>query len=816
MKNNTIAFLTRSLVDATGCNMWRGLVSICKKENVPLVTFRGPVLNKGAGSIIYHLFSDKTFAGVISWASSDVTSDVVDYYKQFKETKLVCMTFQVSGHPVIYTDCTTGMLELMDHLIEHHGFKKIAFVRGPVVHVYAKERYEAYLAGLKKHGLGIDEKLISEPGGWSLADGEKAVKAFMERGLEPGKDFEAIVCVGDNVAIGAQECLIHEGYSVPFDVAVCGFNGTDDAAWCNPPITSVEMPFFGLGIKSFTTIKDIFEGKPVPSEFRYTTKLKIAESCGCKSESVQNAAVNLSDSKSETVEKKFLFGKKSAGKSKENIDDVLGDEKWVNDISRRILDYIFEKGVSAEELEVFFKEKIPVLVSAFAKSLITLTSENSRFILEFSKALGAYLKLSLDFGCWQNIISILNKKVTSVVSGSYFEKCSENLLQQARVLVHEFDVRTQKQKALWDSRYDADLRATSAELLSSYEVDTLLNILQKSLGKLKIPGVYIVLYENCKYNEKTHEIPEKSKLIMAVRDGERVKLPEDGYVFNTQDILPDQFLPLSSFYSLVVESLHFQNSYLGYIVFQEGPDIGGPYAALRDQLSSSLYGALILEERNKNRVMVEDTMRKMTEKADVVSSKSKQISGNIATISTSMEDFTGSVKAISENIQTVTNTVKNASEMMSNADESIRVLVDSTNQISVAINKISDIAETTNVLALNASIEASHAGDAGRGFSVVAKEVKLLAAQTVSATEAIQELVIKNSKNAIETKRVIDSTNIAVKRISQLSEEIRTSIGGQVTASSEISAQIEDASAGTEGIYKAIEEIVSLGDNIQQ
>ena len=83
MNKKTIAFLTRSLVDATGKNMWKGIVTGCKNDNKPLITFRGPVLNKGQGSIIYHLISDNVFDGVISWASSDVDQPTMDYYKKF-------------------------------------------------------------------------------------------------------------------------------------------------------------------------------------------------------------------------------------------------------------------------------------------------------------------------------------------------------------------------------------------------------------------------------------------------------------------------------------------------------------------------------------------------------------------------------------------------------------------------------------------------------------------------------------------------------------------------------------------------------------
>ena len=83
MNKKSIAFLTRSLIDATGRNMLKGIITGCKKDKIPLVTFRGPILNKGEGSIIYHLLTDDSFSGIISWASSDVDKKTTDFYKRF-------------------------------------------------------------------------------------------------------------------------------------------------------------------------------------------------------------------------------------------------------------------------------------------------------------------------------------------------------------------------------------------------------------------------------------------------------------------------------------------------------------------------------------------------------------------------------------------------------------------------------------------------------------------------------------------------------------------------------------------------------------
>ena len=359
MNKNAIAFLTRSLVDATGNNMWRGIMTGCKKDNIPLITFRGPVLNKGQGSIIYHLINDDSFSGIISWASSDVDQPTLDYYQKYNKTPLVCMTFKLQGHPLIVTDCKTGLIELMDHLIDVHHFSKIAFIRGPETHVYAKERYEGYLESLEKHNIPCNEDLISPCGGWALSDGAKAVDMWISKGFKPGVDIEAIVAVGDNVAIGAQEQLILKGYSVPHDIAVCGFNGTNDAAWSNPPITSVEMPFYGLGFKGYETLRSLMNKESVPEEYRYSTKLVLGESCGCTSASVKKAYLEDTLNIKNSDDADYGFFKRfhpELSLAEEEISLNLNSAEWQKELKQLITNVVSQNRYANQQIIDFFAD----------------------------------------------------------------------------------------------------------------------------------------------------------------------------------------------------------------------------------------------------------------------------------------------------------------------------------------------------------------------------------------------------------------------------------------------------------------------------
>lgn len=812
MNKKSIAFLTRSLIDATGRNMLKGIITGCKKDKIPLVTFRGPILNKGEGSIIYHLLTDDSFSGIISWASSDVDKKTTDFYKRFQKTPLVCMTFQVEGKPSIVTDCKTGLIELIDHLVDVHHFTKIAFIRGPETHIYAKERYEGYLEGLKKHGLQANPALISECGGWAIADGEKALSNWLNKGLKPGKDFDAVVAVGDNVAIGAQEELIRQGYSVPHDVAVCGFNGTDDAAWSNPPITSVEMPFYKQGLQGYETLSAMLQNKEYSKLFRYKTRLILGESCGCTSTSVNHAAFEISADLSNSQEKKLL---KKAQKANflfgENlISETFSSSEWKNELSQKILQTVQNDFYTKEEITIFFTNFMPKFVDSFSNDI--LSKEPGALLKTVTIGLNNFEKISKNFNVWQDIISTIRTfaLLTMNCQCKIYKKC-ENLFQQARVLISEFDCRTQKQANLLASRKESVLRQISTDILSCSNLDKLFEIITKALPKIDISSCYIALYNDCHYTEENQEIPQTSQLVLAIKKGERISLPEGGLTFKTTEIIPNSINNSDEYAIYEVESLNIQNTYLGYIVFESETASGITYATLREQISCAISSSNLLEERTKSQDLLQTTMHVMSDKADVVSNQSESITSNITNISTSMDSVVGNIKDISGNIRNVADTVTSANQMITDADKSIKTLVHITEEITHAIDLINDIAEKTNVLALNAAIEAAHAGDAGRGFSVVAKEVKALAAQTVSSTSKIQELVKKNNLSTKQAEEVINSTNKAIKTIASLSENIKDSINEQVQSSTEISNRLQDASTGIEQISSAIAEIAKLG-----
>jgi methyl-accepting chemotaxis protein len=145
-------------------------------------------------------------------------------------------------------------------------------------------------------------------------------------------------------------------------------------------------------------------------------------------------------------------------------------------------------------------------------------------------------------------------------------------------------------------------------------------------------------------------------------------------------------------------------------------------------------------------------------------------------------------------------------------DVTVQALSAAADKIGAVVTLIQEIAEQTNLLALNATIEAARAGEAGKGFAVVASEVKNLATQTAKATEEIGQQIAEMQGATGESVQ-------AIGRIRQTIEKLDGVAGAIAAAVEEQSAAVKEISGGTsraaEGAGQAGRDIVELGSSAQ-
>jgi len=178
-------------------------------------------------------------------------------------------------------------------------------------------------------------------------------------------------------------------------------------------------------------------------------------------------------------------------------------------------------------------------------------------------------------------------------------------------------------------------------------------------------------------------------------------------------------------------------------------------------------------------------------------SASEEASANVQSVASATDELTASVEEIRRQVQQSSKIAEEAVEQARKTDTRIAELSTAAQRIGDVVKLISAVAEQTNLLALNATIEAARAGEAGRGFAVVASEVKQLASQTAKATEEIGTQISAMQTATQDSVGAIKEISITIGRISDISGAIAVSVEQQGAATQEISRNVQQAAQGT-------------------
>jgi methyl-accepting chemotaxis protein len=188
-----------------------------------------------------------------------------------------------------------------------------------------------------------------------------------------------------------------------------------------------------------------------------------------------------------------------------------------------------------------------------------------------------------------------------------------------------------------------------------------------------------------------------------------------------------------------------------------------------------------------------------------VSAAASQVSASVQTVAAASEQMGASIQEIAQSAQ---HAVRVADEAVREADGTRRTidqLGQSSQEIGNVVKLISSIAEQTNLLALNATIEAARAGEAGKGFAVVASEVKDLAQETARATDDIATRVGAIQADAGGAVAAIDRIGEVVSRISDSQNTIAAAVEEQSATTREMNRNVSDAAGGTGEIATVID-----------
>ena len=189
-----------------------------------------------------------------------------------------------------------------------------------------------------------------------------------------------------------------------------------------------------------------------------------------------------------------------------------------------------------------------------------------------------------------------------------------------------------------------------------------------------------------------------------------------------------------------------------------------------------------------------------SQQASASATAAEQTSANVQTVASATEGMAASIQEISRQVGRSSEIASKAVQEAQQTTGAVRSLADAAGRINGVVSLIKEIANQTNLLALNATIEAARAGDAGKGFTVVASEVKALASQTARATEEIARQIASVQTATQGTVAAIEGVGHTIAAINEIAASVASAIEEQTATTGEITRNVQQAAQGTEQV----------------
>jgi diguanylate cyclase (GGDEF)-like protein len=375
---------------------------------------------------------------------------------------VVSVSFAIPGIPSVMADNVGGIYGAVDHLIQSHGKKQIAFVKGPDGHPEAEERLEGYKKALEANGIPFDAKYVL-PGQFSQESGVAAVAELIDvRKLSA----DSIVASDDETAIGVLNELKKRNISVPSDMAVTGFDDDRLSATFIPSISTARQDFSKIGLISAETLSKRINNEPTDDIIYVPSVFVSRQSCGC-------------------LKKDFL--------SDNQKDESAEVDSFTLFVLQKLM-LLFQHDVPQQRIQdwgIALTEKIKE--TPFRKE---------EFLTLFDEILAKYNHYSKEISMWYDALNILTLGVESYSNEIKDANSIMAAFIYATTLVHNIHIKEEKIKEIASDDTRLLLRRVASALVLIFDIDSLAEELYKLLPELSMNTALVGLYhEPIKSNE---------------------------------------------------------------------------------------------------------------------------------------------------------------------------------------------------------------------------------------------------------------------------------------------------------------------------
>ena len=497
-------------------------VTPVKEDRSPLRDLIGP---NNADGVLF-------LASILTNFDKDATA-VARFLERYHPLPCVSIGEAFEAIHSVTVDNRTGISDAIRHLVDVHGLRKIAFVRGPSTNQDAQDRFAAYLEVLNSYGIAYDPELVVQ-GNWSVSSGAAAARRLLE---VRNSRFEAVVCANDAMATGAVNAFHAQGMIVPADIAVIGFDNLGESGY---PLTTVNQPAHEIGRRAAGMLLDLVRGEAAPRQMTVPSELVVRQSCGCLGSTSLTPLVA----------------------------DAENDSQAVPMAERReaiVLGMMHALGESADgHASAWLGQLYDALV------LDITAGPAGRFLTSLSEILRMQLTAQHQVNAWQGAIAVLKEGLLPCLRQKEIVIVANSLWREAELSIEKAARGIQ---GSWPA-------ANARDSLNT--VPMILNGFVQKLSALGIERCHVAVFAS------DEAVPQWSQVILSFdkQHGGRRDPEEQRYA--ARQLLPANLLTFRHD-PLLALPLHKAGKHIGLIFFEGGRINGHVYESLRWQLSEQLW-----------------------------------------------------------------------------------------------------------------------------------------------------------------------------------------------------------------------------------
>ena len=560
--------------------LWEGFVIAARELDVNLVWFAARPFNAPELSAPCNIFQETIVGqGVDGLLISGTLGNyipvedfwnIIDFYSPLP---MVGIT-QVASLPSVVVDNEVGMREAVAHLIEVHGYRRIAFICGPMDNEEAKLRYRAYADVLAEHDISLDPDLVA-PGTFGTDAGRAAIPLLLD---ERKVEFEAIVAANDLMAFGALEALGARGVRVPGDVALVGFDDTKEAAGSTPALTTVRQPIYHFGHACLETMIKLLAGEQIPDQVMLPTALVVRRSCSCIDPLVANATIGP------------LI--KTAKPRKDAI--IAQRTEIVSEMVRAVGETIPFADWAEQLLDAFLTD----MSSATANGADAETASSGRFVTLLDDWLRQLDAAKIPMTGWQAVISVIRRHVSPYMPDVAALSRAEDLFNAGRTVVSKMIQKKWAIREVEDTGQSTVMSNLRDELTIALEEEQVWDVLGRRLPQLGFGNFFLSFYDGLENDVQW------SKLTLVYVKGDRVDTSVAGRRFPSSRLAPDHLIPRGRRYTWLVAPLSSGDNEFGHLVLEEGPRSIEIYQVLARMVSGAMQDSLLIRKLDFRQVQM--------------------------------------------------------------------------------------------------------------------------------------------------------------------------------------------------------------------